>query len=1162
MKKSFGLSVLVLMLVLNLTACGGGGGGGGGGDTTAPTVSSTTPADDATGVAVNAAITVTFSEAMDDATITDTTFTLDNGVTGAVTYDSTNHIATLTPSANLAYATTYTATITTGVKDPAGNAMAADYTWSFTTGTAPDTAAPTVSSTVPDNNATNVAINASVTATFNEAMNSSTITTSTFTLKDSGNTSVNGAVTYAGTTATFDPNSDLAYDTTYTATITMGAKDLAGNAMAANKTWSFTTGAAPDTQAPTVVSTSPADNATAVPLSSNITATFSEAMNQSTLTTANFLLATYGTGTAVSGTVTPASTSATFDPSGLEPKTKYVAAITTGVKDLAGNQMAADKYWTFTTAATAPTPTFSRVNGDTSAYHTNPAMAFNGSGTGIAVWAENASNNVNNARLLYAKYNGAWQQEAELVAGGVGSYFDVASDGAGFMVVYSKDSGIYAQLFSNAGVPAGAAALIRSSSDGYNSSPRVVSSGADLYAAAWYGSDSPSGKDRTFASVYSAGAWGTPVYVSNTAGNVYNQPSIASNGSGYAVAWSQYDSTVYNVYANISSGGTWTTTTATLLENDNAGNASEPRVASDGSDYAVTWYQHDGSVYNIYVNVSSGGAWSAASLVENGSPAAYSPAIASRGVGIYAIAWRQSDGANDSIYANVSSGGAWSVGAAKLIENDSYYATSPSIAAGSTNYGVAWYQYDNGASRWRIYSNMFSSLTDTTKDSAAAVESGAGDAWSPQMLRNGAGFVAVWNQRNASGTDSIFANLYSGSWGAATELVQGSYRGTSWAPVTATNKYGDFLAVWIQYNAGAYAYGRLYKIGAWGEPFTIGSCSFCGVGQVEVATNGTDFMITWSDSSGAVRARTCDRSGNLGTEYDLRDPANTSYSYSPRVASNGSDYAVAWIQYYNGLASVYANIYSNATWAGAGLLENIDRWVSEPIAIASNSADYAVSWYQSDSTGTSMNIYASMSTGASWGGATIVDNSTYAHSPALASNGTNYALAWLQSDNIYANIFSALTNTTKDGAMLIENGSAGVGRPAIASNGAGYAAAWPQSDGFVQRIYTNVFSSLTVTTKDAAAQISAGANNAFNPRIATDGSGYGVAWDQSDGSAQSIYASKYSSGAWSSQALLESSDETAYEPVITSNGNTYSAIWRQEDPADAMVYDIWTKIGF
>jgi hypothetical protein len=123
------------------------------GDTTAPTVTGTSPAAGATGVAVTANVTGTFSEAMDASTITPATFTLTTGTTtvpAAVTYNSTGLVATLNPDADLAAGTTYTATIrggTSGVKDVAGNALAADRTWTFTTAAAGGTETVTLTAT-------------------------------------------------------------------------------------------------------------------------------------------------------------------------------------------------------------------------------------------------------------------------------------------------------------------------------------------------------------------------------------------------------------------------------------------------------------------------------------------------------------------------------------------------------------------------------------------------------------------------------------------------------------------------------------------------------------------------------------------------------------------------------------------------------------------------------------------------------------------------------------------------------------------------------------------------------------------------------------------------------------------------------------------------------
>jgi hypothetical protein len=73
---------------------------------------------------------------MDNATITTSTFTL-GGVAGTVSYNAGTRTATFDPTSNLAYGRTYTATITTGAKDLAGNSLTSSYSWSFTTESAP-----------------------------------------------------------------------------------------------------------------------------------------------------------------------------------------------------------------------------------------------------------------------------------------------------------------------------------------------------------------------------------------------------------------------------------------------------------------------------------------------------------------------------------------------------------------------------------------------------------------------------------------------------------------------------------------------------------------------------------------------------------------------------------------------------------------------------------------------------------------------------------------------------------------------------------------------------------------------------------------------------------------------------------------------------------------
>jgi len=335
-----------------------------------PTVVSTAPANNATGVPTAQIITATFSEAMNAATISTSTFTVtaaSGAVTGVVTYSGVT--ATFTPSAALAASTLYTGTITTGAADPLGNRLASNFVWTFTTGSIPS-----VISTNPLNGATNVPINQKITATFSEAMNSGTVTAAaTFTLAvTTGGAAVPGTVTYvaATNTATFAPTANLLASTQYTATITTAAQSATGNALASNHVWSFTTGKTADSTAPTVTLTIPASGATAVPTNQKITATFSKSMDSATVVAAGtFTVAVAGVGgAAVPGTVSFAGSTATFTPNAnLTASTQFTATITNAAKDLSGNALAAGAVpnpWSFTTGTTTDTtaPTITLAN--------------------------------------------------------------------------------------------------------------------------------------------------------------------------------------------------------------------------------------------------------------------------------------------------------------------------------------------------------------------------------------------------------------------------------------------------------------------------------------------------------------------------------------------------------------------------------------------------------------------------------------------------------------------------------------------------------------------------------------------------------------------------------------------------------------------------------
>ncbi|MGA9725236.1 MAG: Ig-like domain-containing protein [Candidatus Binatus sp.] len=305
-------------------------------------------------------ITATFSEAMNSGTIlAPGTFTvtgpMDTPIAGTVSYDAANNVAIFAVTGSYPAGLQFTATITTAAESVGLLPLASNYVWTFTTGAGPDTTPPLVSSTNPVASATSVGTNQKIVAAFDKGMDSTTVNGTTFTVLETVGiiqVPVPGVVTYStiGDTATFTPSSVLDPSATFTATITTGVTDLSGNSLANNFMWTFMTGTTTDTTAPTVTSTNPLALASSVGTDASVSATFSEAMDSSTLNSATFTVTGPGA-TVVAGKVSydVPDQIVTFTPtSPLAASTLFTATLTSGVLDLSGNALA-NTFWTFTT---------------------------------------------------------------------------------------------------------------------------------------------------------------------------------------------------------------------------------------------------------------------------------------------------------------------------------------------------------------------------------------------------------------------------------------------------------------------------------------------------------------------------------------------------------------------------------------------------------------------------------------------------------------------------------------------------------------------------------------------------------------------------------------------------------------------------------------------
>jgi hypothetical protein len=381
----------------------------------APTVTTTAPANAAGGIPIISTLSATFSSPMDPSSINATTFQLfgpgNSPISGVVSYSATTTTATLQPSSNLSYQTTYTAVIRAAARDFLGDLMGSDFNWTFTTeSTASSSLCPCTiwpSTTVPGVQDSGESTALELGVKFSADLDG--YLTGIRFYKSAGNTGTHigniwstagvllGSATFTGESAsgwqqaTFSSPVLVSAGTTYVASYFTSAGhysfdqnyflvDLNNVPLHApsntnsggNGVYVYTASSAfpslsynssnywvdvvyvpRNSSAPPVITgTTPGNGTTGAPLGGAVTVRFSEPMDPSTITSAAFQLAD-ASNNVVPGTVSyvPSTASLVFQPGlSLTPETVYTATVRSTVRDTFGNALAADYSWSFTAA--------------------------------------------------------------------------------------------------------------------------------------------------------------------------------------------------------------------------------------------------------------------------------------------------------------------------------------------------------------------------------------------------------------------------------------------------------------------------------------------------------------------------------------------------------------------------------------------------------------------------------------------------------------------------------------------------------------------------------------------------------------------------------------------------------------------------------------------
>lgn len=203
-------------------------------------VVSVEPANNASDVDYTTAIAVIFSNDVDMSTVSSSTFKVNNGaVTGTFSYNPVSRQVTFTPDSEFLHNTVYSVNITEGLFSIDGKPLESPYSWSFTT----TQYYFSVITVTPFAGEPGVPLNTNIVVQFNDNIDAATLISANFYINSGA---VAGVISYDPLlrTATFNPAADLTASTNYTVTLTTGVKNLTGESVISDYSWSFITGAA------------------------------------------------------------------------------------------------------------------------------------------------------------------------------------------------------------------------------------------------------------------------------------------------------------------------------------------------------------------------------------------------------------------------------------------------------------------------------------------------------------------------------------------------------------------------------------------------------------------------------------------------------------------------------------------------------------------------------------------------------------------------------------------------------------------------------------------------------------------------------------------------------------------------------------------------------
>ncbi|MCY1075824.1 Ig-like domain-containing protein [Archangium lansingense] len=698
----------------------------------------------------------------------------------------------------------------------------------------------------------------------------------------------------------------------------------------------------------------------------------------------------------------------------------------------------------------------------------------------------------------------------------------VASNGTGYLVVWGEyrhesTTDIYGARVGANGVVQDAAGLVIARGTYDRDSIDVTSNGTD-YLVVWREIRGGGSIGDIYGTrVTSAGVVLDPNHIAIcTASGSQGEPTVASNGTGYLVVWVDGSTGEGNISgARVTSAGIVQDSNGIALSTA-PGNQWFTEVASNGSDYLVVWRDDRGSSPDIYgTRVTSAGVVQdpAGLMISSALNFQDLPSVASNGSG-YLVVWHDQRNliySSDIYGARVTSAGVVQDPAGIEISTRSNSSqAAPTVASIGSEYLVAWHDSRNSSTDTDIYAARVSSAGTVLDPSGIAISNAPEKQLMPRLATNGTAYLVVWREfRSGNGVDVYGARIAAnGSVQDPSGIPISTAANTQKTPALASNGT-DYLVVWQDYRNSNQIdlYGT--RVNASGTVLDVSGLALSTAIKSQlspaVASNGTDYLVVWGDT----------RNGTAGDVYGTRvtsggavlDPSGLALSTaasgegSPAVASNGTDYLVAWMDSRNGTSN-FDIFGTRVTPSGevqepSGLAITTATGNQQYPAVASNGTDYLVTWMDLR---TSWDIYGARI----FASGVVRDSPAFAIStasrsqqyPSVASNGTDYFVAW-QDDrtglsgttwDIYGTAVSSAGAVQSPTGLAISTASNYQHYPSVASNGTDYFVAWQDfRSASVWAIYGARATSAGSLPDGTGFEIASGTYNTEAPQVASTG---------------------------------------------------------------------------